>query len=418
MASVIEAAQRRAQMEQQGRDSGNQALIQGLQSFGQGVDSLIQRRQQMAQAAKMGSALGMTPEETQGMTPEQVVQVGTAKNKQLDLLQLMAVTNPAVTKEPWYQAAMAARTPAVAQPTQAATPSPQVKPEAVLASTSPTIPVSPSSMPTPSISQAPLTPGSTRPMDLLQGLLNKPMNGATGAAALKLINETRPVPVMTTAQSLAQGSVPKGTIIKDKNDGAGGKADNEYDKLEGQVINRIVGIRGDKSLARTEEQRDAAMQAFNTIASIKNEHRLPNQLEYYDILGQMWKARTGSSPTDQSIRDLDAKTFKGDLGKAYQYFSGDAAPRTTEGVMDAIQKFADVSGKQADKLHTGYMQSHLVKPKHMSQADFDRVVKANRGMSFEEGTAESRMPVGALAPDKEARYQELMAKKNAGTLQK
>lgn len=398
MASVIEAVQRRAQIEQQNREFQSQQLVQGLQAFGGMADSLVKRRQQMAQAAKMGSALGMTPDETQGMTPEQVVQVGTAKGKVLDLLQLAVMHDPTSVNQPWFQAALAAHSPASAPTSQSQASAQAVAtPEAVLASASPTIPIpqsqtpvaSPSPVQAPSLSQSPLTPATTRPMDLLQTLFKKPMNPATSAAALKMLGNN--VPVMTTSDALGKGSVPKGTIIKDEKDGTGGKADNEYDKLEGQVINRIVGIRGDKSLARTEEQRDAAMQAFNTIASIKNEHRLPNQLEYYDILGQMWKARTGSSPTDQAIRDLDVKTLKGDLGKAYQYFSGDAAPRTTEGVMDAIQKFADVSGKQADKLHSGYMQSHLVKPKNMSQNDFDRVVKANRGMSFEEGTAESRI---------------------------
>lgn len=393
IASVIEAAQRRAQIEQQDREFQGQQLLQGLQAFGGIADSLVKRRQQMAQATKMGTALGMTPEETQGMTPEQVIHVGTVKNKSLDLLQLLPFQNKDIVKEPWYQAAIAAHSPAT--PQQASAPMAPAVPTQMSS-------VSPSLTPAPSVSGAPLTPSTTapfdvsqstntRPADLLQNLFNRPMNPATSAAALKILHDNRQVPVMTPEAGLATGSVPVGTKFEKPSDSQGGKADKEYDTLENQVINRIVGIRGDKSLARTEEQRDAAIQAYNTIAQIKNEHREPNQLEYYDILGQMWKARTGTSPTDQSIRDLDTKTFKGDLGKAYQYFSGTPAPRTTEGVMEAIQSFADVSGKQADKLHSGYMQSHLVKPRNMSQGDFNNIVKAHRGMTFDEATADNRV---------------------------
>ena len=139
-------------------------------------------------------------------------------------------------------------------------------------------------------------------------------------------------------------------------------------------------------MARVEEQRDASIQAYNTIQKIKEEGRLPSQLEYYDILGQMWKARTGSSPTEQSIRDLDSKTFQGNLGKAVTYFTGKPASNTTEGVLNNIQDFAQQSGLQADKLHSGYMQAHLIKPKNLSQEAWDNIKNTQRGLSFQEAT--------------------------------
>lgn len=415
IASVIEAAQRRAQIEQQNRTAGNETLIKGLQTFAQGVDSLSQRRRQMAQAVKMGAAMGMAPEEVQGLSPEQVVQVGTQKNKQYDFLKLMALSNPTIVKEDWFKAALAAQSPAAPQTQTLATPAPSITPQSA---------VTPSPAPVPAVSGGPLTPPttgfnvaqstSTRPIDLLPNLLSKPMSAATGAAAMKMMTANRQEPVVTRATAEAQGSVQHGTHILPDAAGPGGKADKEYDTLENQVISRIVGIRGDKSLARTEEQRDAAIQAYNTIATVKQEGRLPNQLEYYDIIGQMWKARTGQSPTDQAIRDLDAKTLKGDLGKAYQYFTGNAAPRTTENVMNAIQSFADTSGKQADKLHGGYMRSHLIRPKNMTSDDFDRIVKAHRGLTFEEGTAESRQTkqVSPLSADEQAFIKAYEAKNN------
>src|SRR5581483_5363123 len=71
------------------------------------------------------------------------------------------------------------------------------------------------------------------------------------------------------------------------------KHDVQQNQLENQTINRMASIRGDSSMAHIEAQRDAAIQAYNTIDQIKSEGRMPSQIEYYDILGQMWKARTG-----------------------------------------------------------------------------------------------------------------------------
>lgn len=164
------------------------------------------------------------------------------------------------------------------------------------------------------------------------------------------------------------------------------KEQARQDRLEQQALQRFTSVRGDQSIARVESQRDAAISAYNTIAQIKKENRLPSQVEYYDILGQLWKARTGASPTDQSLRDLDAKTFKGDLAKAAQYITGKPAGITTEEILNNIQDFVKQSGLQADRLHEGYMTSRMQKPEGMSQDRWDIISKNERGTSFAKAT--------------------------------
>lgn len=244
--------------------------------------------------------------------------------------------------------------------------------------------------------------------------LPQQMNKATAtilANLAKIGMANRPEAVMSQADALKAGSVARGTRILDTSKGVG-KDTKQQDTLETQAINRLSSIRGDTALKRIEEQRDASIQAFNTIAKIKSENRLPNQLEYYDIIGQMWKARTGSAPTDQAIKDLDAKTLRGDIGKVYQYFVGKAAPRTTGDILSAIQNFADTSGKQADQLHDGYMKTHTIKPTGLDEERWKPIIETQRGLNFDQATKGARelslqSAQGALTPEEQAEFQRL-----------
>lgn len=408
IADVINAAQRKAALEQQAKQNDDQLLMSGIQTIGQVGQGLVDKRMKVAQALALGKQFGIDENQAKFMDPDQILKIAAVNKGMIDAdflkSAMMALSGRVPTSLPGNPAVPAAA-PAQAPPVSGA----------MLAGG----PSAPAPMQGQNTLQPPSVSTGTVPVPIQAPPLKPRMvDAATAKMGLDVAKASAIEPVITRSGAEAQGGVIHGTHILPDVSGPGGKADSEYDKLENQVISRIVGIRGDKSLARTEEQRDASMQAFNTIAQIKSEHRLPNQLEYYDILGQMWKARTGASPTDQAIRDLDAKTFQGDLGKALQYFSGNAAPRTTEGVMNAIQNFADISGKQADKLHTGYMQSHLIKPKNMAQADFDRIVQAHRGQTFEEGTSQYRQPAntgGGLTPEEQKFIADYEAKNKVKT---
>lgn len=171
-----------------------------------------------------------------------------------------------------------------------------------------------------------------------------------------------------------------------KSDSSDFKYQQEQDRLEQNAMTRTASLRGDKSLSDAESKRDASITVYNTISKIKGENRMPSKLEYYDLLGQMWKARTGASPTDQALKDLDSKTFKGDIGRAYTYITGNTAPATTQQVLDNIQSFARDSGEQADQFHGGYMRTHLLKPKGLAEDRWNPIATTGRGLSFKEAT--------------------------------
>ena len=158
------------------------------------------------------------------------------------------------------------------------------------------------------------------------------------------------------------------------------------DRLEQNARQLANSIKGDRSLLRTEEQRDASSFVYNTINQIKQEGRLPSETEYVDIIAQLYKARTGAVPTEQVMRDMKSSVASGDISKALRYISGNLAAPTSQAIIDNIQKFAASSGVMADKLHEGYMKSRLVKPSGLDDERWESIAKQTRGLSFQEMT--------------------------------
>lgn len=69
IASVIDAAQRNNQLQEQTREAGNQSLINGLQSIGQVGQSLYEQKVRMAQALAGAKMYAQTPEGQQMLAP-------------------------------------------------------------------------------------------------------------------------------------------------------------------------------------------------------------------------------------------------------------------------------------------------------------------------------------------------------------
>lgn len=165
----------------------------------------------------------------------------------------------------------------------------------------------------------------------------------------------------------------------------GTKESNQQDKLEEQYRKSFQSIRGDPALKRVEEQRDAAAIAYNRIKEVSDHGQVLNPVDYVDILGQIYKARTGSAPTNEVLQTARQETAKGKFGKAFTFITGEQAPATTQDIMKSIQDMALSMGQQADKFHDGYMRNRMKPPKGLAH---DRVtnVNAERGMSFAEAT--------------------------------
>ncbi len=157
---------------------------------------------------------------------------------------------------------------------------------------------------------------------------------------------------------------------------------SEQDRLEAQAQQRILSLRGDQSLARTELQRDAATSAYTLLEQAKREGRKLTKPEYFDLLGQVWQARTGKSPTDQDIKNLDTQTFNGDINKMTSYWTGKPAGASTQEVYNNLQQFVAHTGQKADLDHEAYMAPHLIKPQGLDDNRWQPIVNTARGRSF------------------------------------
>lgn len=167
------------------------------------------------------------------------------------------------------------------------------------------------------------------------------------------------------------------------------KDSNHQDLLEQQARNQILSIRGDASLKNIENQRDAAITAFNRISEVEKKGGVINPIDYVDILGQIYRARTGSAPTNEVLSTAKQETLKGNYGKAYTYFTGDQSPATTPQIMASLKDMARSMGEQTDSMHEAYMKPHMDMPTGLKQDRAKRLVDLGRGMSFAEATAKN-----------------------------
>lgn len=167
------------------------------------------------------------------------------------------------------------------------------------------------------------------------------------------------------------------------------RQDQQQDKLEQNAKQMVANLRGDKSLARTEEQRDAAIVAYNRLDELQKAGKGVNPVDYTDILGQIYKARTGAAPSEQVLQNIRQSTAQGQLDKAYTYITGNQAPATSNDIITSLKNMASSMGQQADKFHKGYMNSHLIKPSGLEDSRWQPIADTGRGVSFADATKTS-----------------------------
>lgn len=161
------------------------------------------------------------------------------------------------------------------------------------------------------------------------------------------------------------------------------QSSNEQDRLEQNSLQRLSSLRGDASLARTELQRDAAISAYNRIQDVKKSGQKGlNPIDYIDILGQVYKARTGAAPTETVLQDARQGTASGQGNKWYTYFTGQQAPATTDNIVSSLEDMLKSMGENADMEHDSYMAPHLIKPQGLSSDRWDNIKNQARGTSF------------------------------------
>lgn len=224
VSSIIDAAGRNAQLQEQAREAGNQSLLAGLKSIGDVGQSLYDTKKRVAQSLAIGRQFEIPEDVSRTMAPEQLLDVAKIKKGNVDLENIRALlrqANPgsggtgtvvptAPPQDPNAGASLPQPAPAMG--------SAALKPEAVLASTSPTIPIpaptaTPPSMPfggsqQPGGTQQPGAAPSSIPVPI-QAPPPKGVNAATMNAFFKL----QPQAVVSQSKALADGSVPKGAKV-------------------------------------------------------------------------------------------------------------------------------------------------------------------------------------------------------------
>lgn len=73
IATVIDAAGRNAQLQEQSREAGNKALIEGLQSIGEVGQSLYDTKKRVAQSLALGRKYGLDDDVARSLEPDQIL---------------------------------------------------------------------------------------------------------------------------------------------------------------------------------------------------------------------------------------------------------------------------------------------------------------------------------------------------------
>lgn len=214
IASVIDAAQRKGQLDNETTLKQSELFNQSLGAIGTIGKSLMDQKKQVAQALALGRQFDIPDDVAKTMQPDQILKVGAIKKGFIprDLVEEM-LFHRTITPS----ASAASATTATPGATPAATPNtataPTAKPEAVLASASPTIPMPAQGQPDSNIG---LPPGLTAPAT---GQVPVPISAPPtkpqmlNPATINMMMKLRDVPVESQADALKAGHMTVGTKL-------------------------------------------------------------------------------------------------------------------------------------------------------------------------------------------------------------
>ena len=199
--------------------------------------------------------------------------------------------------------------------------------------------------------------------------------------------------VFNSATALLEKHMDKIQAAKDK---ASAKADRDQesdDKDQQELFekgsNHLIQVRGDKSVTDSETMRNASIQALGTInqAERENPNGVMNPAQYVDTITQLYRAKNGSAPDVESLKEMKQKTAKGDYGSMYTFLTGEPAPATTKDVQSALKQFILDTGEQADRIHEGAMNPREIinpglKGKYLQRLQDD--INQGRGTTFKD----------------------------------
>lgn len=373
LTSIIDAAQRKAQLEQQAYQNGQEQLLQGLKSVGQVGQSLFEQKRKIAQSLALGRQLGLDDDSSRSMEPEQLIKLGEMQNKQIDMPVLAALlrgmqpnNSPALPSDGNETGA----TPAVDMHVTEVNPG------------------------TPSV-QVPIQAPPAKP--------NK-VNKATADLALKAVLANQQIPVVSADEALKLGSVKKGTIIRDT-----GREERHDENMATNLVNKF---NSDPQIRRQQQALDGANTVRELVVS-------GNPIAAASIPTYMARA----SGEVGNLSEADKKPFGGTraiMGRMQAAFEEMTTGRLSQSNRDFLLEMADIMEANANK--------NLDRHARTMAKQYSRTVKGLRdrdifdsfrpGREFEEKSDVKANNSTVWHQGKEKRYQELMSKKKAGTLKR
>lgn len=435
IASIVDAAQRKAQMEQQNTNQGNQQLLAGLQSIGEIGKSLVDKRLKVAQALALGRQFGVPDDQARAIgDPDLVLRAAAVNKNQIDANMWAegmkkifggtphGIPQPGSMPAAVQNAAPSANGAMLTGGVPTTTPMPSAPAPGGVdqsSSTAPSQPAAPAPVPVP-IAAPPAMP--------------KMINKATADMIMKAAMANRQVPVMTQADALTAGTVPKGSIIEKPAAGAGGDVSPAaQDKLEGQYRNLLtknISMRSgglgleDSKVNQAIHLRRLVNQSYDPTTGNFN---IPKS--YYGELvnGLATLTSPNGRPGIEVIHELQQRTAKGDIGGALAYLgvtdqNGNLLAGSTQSVFKTLVDSIDRQGDQAEQNRQGYLdQIHGLAPTQLSEDRIQKMNQANIGNSFNsfltkspdkqtQGSGSLTAPYGDA--EKEKRYQAYLAKRH------
>lgn len=477
MADVINATQKKGQLDNQTALQQSELFNQAIGKIGEIGQSLYDSKKRIAQSLALGRQFDIPDDVAKTMTPDQILSVGTIKKGAVDMNTLINLLHPgaggtslAVPSSPTAQDSASVSAPAP----QASKPAPApIQPgaslpidhSADLASASPTIPMpapatTPPAMPFGGGSAAPAAaaPASMPVPIQAPPVMPKTVNKATLDAFYKM----NPTAVVSQSQALSQGSVPHGAKVINTNNTTDNvrwdTATPQQQKLaqayyEGRVRSADIGFKdkGKMTLLANEYASQAGLPAFKAFDADTNANmakyatagklgqnalslntalgHAASAFDSYQAIGntnQQWlntplnKLRTITNDPNVVALGINLNALQGEMANVFKNSGG------TDQEIDRWQKYLNEDLTPSQVIGAMSKVDDLLKSR-LNAMEFQRATAGGGNgqpliSPHAQGISErlSKVPATSGAPawsDKaEQRLQELLAKQKAGTI--
>lgn len=371
MAAVIQATQRKGELDNEQTMKQAQLFNESLTAIGGIAQSLHAQKQKVAQALALGKLTGVDPELARTMDPSQVIEAAKLKKGYEDQGAFMDIMRKA------YNLPKPAADPSVPQAQPAsfpgASPSPAHQTGAILASQVSASPIQAPAMgggglPPPTTGSIPV-PIQAPPaqaaasVDPASPSSPKMISPAVQKMIMRMAEQQRPERVLTQEEALKEGTVARGTRILSPKNGSDIEDPKYQQKLEHQyqdmklkaVSNRSGGLGlEDQKVNNGIHLRTAVNSMYDPKTGT---YIIPPSMHTELALGLARMMSPTGNLALELVKDLRQKTAREGLGGALIYLGFDPSEigGTTQSVSNFFVHQLDRQAQTAEQNRSGYM---------------------------------------------------------------